>query len=54
VAKWIVDSGAEHGLDAAHVAVAGDSVGGTIAAALTLLAMQRPARPSPRSCSSTR
>src|SRR5438876_3213558 len=34
VARWIVDSGAEHGLDAAHVAVAGDSVGGTIAAAL--------------------
>jgi acetyl esterase len=41
VAKWIVDGGAEHGLDAAHVAVAGDSVGGTIAAALTLLAKQR-------------
>jgi acetyl esterase/lipase len=41
VAKWIVDGGAEHGLDAARVAVAGDSVGGTIAAALTLLAKQR-------------
>ncbi|HEU5475897.1 MAG TPA: alpha/beta hydrolase [Actinophytocola sp.] len=41
VAKWIVDSGAEHGLDAAHLAVAGDSVGGNIAAALTLLVKQR-------------
>lgn len=41
VAKWVADCGSEHGLDAAHVAVAGDSVGGTIAAALTLLAKQR-------------
>jgi acetyl esterase len=41
VARWVADSGAEHGLDAAHLAVAGDSVGGNIAAALTLLAKQR-------------
>lgn len=41
VARWIADSGDEHGLDAAHMAVAGDSVGGNIAAALTLLAKQR-------------
>ena len=41
VASWIARSGAEHGLDAAHVAVAGDSVGGNIAIALTLLAKQR-------------
>jgi acetyl esterase/lipase len=41
VAKWVADRGAEHGLDAAHLAVAGDSVGGNIAAALTLLAKQR-------------
>jgi acetyl esterase len=41
VARWIADSGDEHGLDAAHLAVAGDSVGGNIAAALTLLAKQR-------------
>ena len=41
VASWIADSGGEHGLDAAHLAVAGDSVGGNIAAALTLLAKQR-------------
>jgi len=41
VAKWVADGGVEHGLDAAHVAVAGDSVGGNIAAVLTLLAKQR-------------
>jgi acetyl esterase/lipase len=41
VARWIADSGAEHGLDGARLAVAGDSVGGNIAAALTLLAKQR-------------
>jgi acetyl esterase/lipase len=41
VAEWIADSGDEHGLDAAHLAVAGDSVGGNLAAALTLLAKQR-------------
>jgi acetyl esterase len=41
VATWIVASGAEHGLDATNLAVAGDSVGGNIAAVLTLLAKQR-------------
>jgi acetyl esterase len=41
VARWIADSGDEHGLHAARMAVAGDSVGGNIAAALTLLAKQR-------------
>lgn len=41
VATWIADSGDEHGLDAAHLIVAGDSVGGNLAAALTLLAKQR-------------
>jgi acetyl esterase/lipase len=41
VAKWIADSGDEHGLDATYLMVAGDSVGGNIAAALTLLAKQR-------------
>jgi acetyl esterase/lipase len=41
VATWIADSGHEHSLDAAHLAVAGDSVGGNLAAALTLLAKQR-------------
>lgn len=41
VAGWIADSGDEHGLDATYLMVAGDSVGGNIAAALTLLAKQR-------------
>jgi len=41
VAKWVAASGHEHGLDGTHLAVAGDSVGGNIAAALTLLAKQR-------------
>lgn len=41
VAKWIAESGHEHGLDGTHLAVAGDSVGGNLAAALTLLAKQR-------------
>ncbi|GAA3471860.1 alpha/beta hydrolase [Nonomuraea roseola] len=41
VAQWIVAEGAARGLDATRVAVAGDSVGGNMAAALTLMAKQR-------------
>jgi acetyl esterase/lipase len=41
VARWIVSHGAGKGLDAARLAVAGDSVGGNMAAALTLQAKQR-------------
>lgn len=41
VARWIVSHGAGHGLDAARIAVAGDSVGGNMAAALTLMAKER-------------
>ncbi|MCX5561646.1 alpha/beta hydrolase [Streptomyces sp. NBC_00038] len=41
VAQWIVTEGASHGLDAAHIAVAGDSVGGNMSAALTLMAKDR-------------
>ncbi|MFF1718025.1 alpha/beta hydrolase [Streptomyces sviceus] len=41
VAQWIVAQGASKGLDASRVAVAGDSVGGNMAAALTLMAKQR-------------
>ncbi|WP_416481221.1 alpha/beta hydrolase [Streptomyces sp. CL12] len=41
VAQWIVGEGAAHGLDAARIAVAGDSVGGNMAAALTLMAKER-------------
>ncbi|WP_127793332.1 alpha/beta hydrolase [Agromyces sp. LHK192] len=40
-ARWIGTQGAGHGLDAARLAIAGDSVGGNMAAALALLAKQR-------------
>ena len=40
-ARWVVAKGSEEGLDASRLAVAGDSVGGNMAAALTLMAKQR-------------
>ena len=40
-ARWIVRDGAAEGIDGSRLAVAGDSVGGNMAAALTLLAKQR-------------
>ena len=40
-AQWVVREGASKGLDASRMAVAGDSVGGNMAAALTLMAKQR-------------
>jgi acetyl esterase/lipase len=40
-ARWITAKGAEEGLDASRLAVAGDSVGGNMTAALTLMAKQR-------------
>ncbi|GAA3800467.1 MULTISPECIES: alpha/beta hydrolase [Amycolatopsis] len=40
-AKWIVAEGAKHGLDANRLAIAGDSVGGNMTAAVTILAKQR-------------
>jgi acetyl esterase len=40
-AQWITRDGASEGLDAAHLAVAGDSVGGNMAAVLAILAKQR-------------
>jgi acetyl esterase/lipase len=41
VARWVATEGASKGLDATRVAVAGDSVGGNMAAALTLMAKER-------------
>lgn len=41
VARWVVTDGAAHGLDGSRMAVAGDSVGGNMAAALTLMAKER-------------
>ncbi|MFF7403722.1 alpha/beta hydrolase [Streptomyces murinus] len=41
VAQWVVRDGAAKGLDAARIAVAGDSVGGNMSAALTLMAKER-------------
>jgi acetyl esterase/lipase len=40
-ARWIVAKGATEGLDPARLAVAGDSVGGNMAAALAIMAKQR-------------
>jgi acetyl esterase/lipase len=40
VARWIVAEGASHGLNPARLAVAGDSVGGNMTAALTLMAKE--------------
>jgi len=40
-AQWITRSGASKGLDASRMAVAGESVGGNMAAALALMAKQR-------------
>ncbi|MFK0157576.1 alpha/beta hydrolase [Streptomyces sp. NPDC090499] len=41
VAQWVVAEGAAKGLDATRIAVAGDSVGGNMTAALTLMAKER-------------
>ncbi|MEV7198100.1 alpha/beta hydrolase [Streptomyces sp. NPDC093510] len=41
VARWIVKEGSSKGLDGARLAVVGDSVGGNMTAALTLMAKQR-------------
>ncbi|MEY9853132.1 acetyl esterase [Leifsonia sp. EB41] len=40
-AQWVTKHGAEKGLDASRLAVAGDSVGGNMAIALTLMAKER-------------
>ncbi|MEV7144345.1 alpha/beta hydrolase [Streptomyces tauricus] len=41
VAQWVTTTGADHGLDASRIAVVGDSVGGNMSAALTLMAKER-------------
>ncbi|MEU0038369.1 alpha/beta hydrolase [Streptomyces sp. NPDC006333] len=41
VARWVTSRGADHGIDQTRLAVAGDSAGGNISAALTLLAKER-------------
>lgn len=40
-AQWITQHGSDQGLDASRLAIAGDSVGGDMTAALTILAKQR-------------
>jgi acetyl esterase len=40
-AKWVAEHGSDHGLDTTRIAIAGDSVGGNMTAAVTLLAKQR-------------
>ena len=40
-AQWVTREGASHGLDANRMAVAGESVGGNMTAALTLMAKER-------------
>ncbi|ROM90936.1 alpha/beta hydrolase [Pseudomonas brassicacearum] len=42
-ANWIVGEGARHGLDAARTALAGDSVGATLATVLSIIAVRDPA-----------
>ncbi|MCX5414289.1 alpha/beta hydrolase [Streptomyces sp. NBC_00059] len=41
VARWVVEQGASKDLEAGRLAVVGDSVGGNMAAALTLMAKER-------------
>jgi acetyl esterase/lipase len=41
VAKWVAEQGDKHNLDGSRMAIAGDSVGGNMAAALTLMAKER-------------
>ncbi|MDP9346865.1 MAG: alpha/beta hydrolase [Actinomycetota bacterium] len=40
-ATWVVEHGSEHGLDTNRIAIAGDSVGGNMTIAVTLMAKER-------------
>jgi acetyl esterase len=40
-ARWVVQHGKEHGIDGSRMAIAGDSVGGNMTAAVTLMAKER-------------
>ena len=40
-AEWITEHGTEHDLDPTHLAIAGDSCGGNLAIAVTLMAKER-------------
>src|SRR6266496_6825772 len=53
VVKWVAERGREHGMDPERLAVAGDSVGGNMTAAVTLLSRERGDRTSGSNCSST-
>jgi len=41
VVQWVAEHGREHGMDAERIALGGDSVGGNITAAITLLSKER-------------
>ncbi|MEK4460803.1 alpha/beta hydrolase [Paenibacillus sp. FSL H8-0315] len=41
VLQWTAEKGSEHGLDTSKLSIAGDSVGGNMAAAITLMAKER-------------
>jgi len=41
VVKWVAERGREHGMDPERLAVAGDSVGGNMTSAVTLLSRER-------------
>lgn len=41
VLEWLAEEGTEHGIDVSRIAIAGDSVGGNMTAAVTLMAKER-------------